>query len=222
MIRFRAALNSLAAGLVLAGTLATTAAPLSADTSPTPTPATPAVSPSTAPPGSSFDQRLNLRKQEQNEQLTADQQKQLQGQCVGAQGVIRKLLVTTTPMLDKRNSTYVKIDGMVWADVGQLKLAAKDTFQLEQEQLALAKDIATFKTTASNYQESLNDLLAINCQADIVGFQALLDTARSFYQELQNQASAIYSYTVNTIQPTIDNYVTQLQIKDDASTSEDQ
>jgi hypothetical protein len=222
MIRLRATLSGVTAGLVLAGSLLS-AAPLAADSnSAHPTVDPPAFVPATPPAGSSFDQRLALRKQEQNVQLTQDQTQQLQDQCLNSQGLIRKLLVTTTPTIHNRNNVYLKIDGTVWVDIGQLKLANKDTFQLEQERLALAQDMANFKTTGNNYIQTLNDLLAINCQADITGFKALLDTARNFYQLLQNQSSIIYNYTVNTTQPTIQNYVSQLQTKNDATSTENQ
>jgi hypothetical protein len=97
--------------------------------------------------------------------------------------------------------------------VGQLKLANKDTFKFEQQHTEYVKKIAAFQTTGANFRQSLDDLVVVNCQGDIVGFKALLETARTYYTELYNQTADNNNYTLNTIKPTIDDFVAQLTPK---------
>lgn len=170
------------------------------------TPANPA-------PGSTFDQRLAQRKAEQNEQLDTQTQLHIQQTCIIGQGHIRQLQTNATTMANNRTTTYQKIDGIILMSIGELKLASLDTFTLEQNRTTLVQKMSAFEATASNYQQTLGDLLVINCKADPVGYQALLDTARYYYKQLGVQSADISSYTVNTVQPVIQNFITQLQPK---------
>lgn len=167
--------------------------------------------PSIPPPGSTFDQRLALRKDERKEQLDPNTVKQLQQQCIGAQGVIRVLISKTAPMLAHRTLLYRKIDGVLYVNIGQLKLTPLSTFTLEQNRIQYAQLVADYQTLSDAYQQTLNDILVINCSSDVVGFQALLDTARLYYAELILQTDSIYNYVVNTAQPTLESFVPKLQ-----------
>lgn len=172
-----------------------------------------AIAPSTPPAGSTFDQRLALRKQEQKIVLDAKVQERLVQKCRGAQPVITKTVQNIDPIINNRNSTYLKIDAKFWVMIGQLKLANKDTFKFEQQHSEYAKKIAAFQTTGTNFKQALDDLVVINCQADIVGFKALLETARSYYTQLYNQTADNNNYVINTMKPTVDDFVSQLTPK---------
>lgn len=169
------------------------------------------LSPADPPSGSTFDQRLVQRKAEQNEQLDQKTTQHLQQQCQGAQTILRILQNKSVPMLSNRNATYLKIDAILWVNIGQLKLAGQTTFTLEQQHTVLAQKMAGFQNTSTNYLLNLNDILTINCAADVVGFQALLDTARAYYAQLISEEKDIYNYTVNTVKPTLEGFIAPLQ-----------
>ena len=172
-----------------------------------------AIVPSTPPAGSTFDQRLVLRKQEQKIVIDPKVQERLIQKCRGVQPVITKTVQDMEPIINKRNSTYLNIDAKFWVMIGQLKLANKDTFKFEQQHSEYAKKIAAFQTTGTNFKQVLDDLVVVNCQADIVGFKALLETARSYYTQLYNQTADNNNYVINTIKPTVDDFVSQLTPK---------
>jgi len=172
-----------------------------------------AIAPATPQAGSTFDQRLALRKAEQKITLDPKVQERLIQKCRAAQTVITTLIHDTEPIINNRNSTYQKIDAKLWVMIGQLKLAKKDTFKFEQQHSEYVKKIAAFQATGTNFRQSLDDLVVINCQADIIGFKAILETARAYYTQLYNQTADNNNYVLNTVKPTIDDFITQLTPK---------
>jgi hypothetical protein len=116
-------------------------------------------------------------------------------------------------MLDKRTQVYGSIDAKLWIVTGQLKLAKQDTFQLEKQRLTLLDKTNNFQTLATNYKQTLDDSLVINCQADPNGFKALVDTARIYHDQLRAQSTDSHDYIVNTIKPGLGDFVIKLQPK---------
>lgn len=171
------------------------------------------VPPAPSAPGSSLEQRLAQRKAERKIVLNDKDQKRVVSQCKGAQEASRKIQRETTTIIDKRKSVYRIIDGKLWIINGQLKLAGKDTFNLEKARAELDAKVAAFTLTATGYQQSLDDLVLMNCQADPAGFKAILDTARLYYIQLQAGSGDIRGHIVNAVKPVMADYATQLQPK---------
>jgi hypothetical protein len=195
-IKFQSAL------VVIAAVLVGGAGPVAADTPPAP-----------APAGSTLDQRVAQRKAERGTALSDIDQKRLINTCVGAQTKIRTIETGEVPMLDKRTQVYGSIDAKLWIVTGQLKLAKQDTFQLEKQRLTLLDKTNNFQTLATNYKQTLDDSLVINCQADPNGFKALVDTARIYHDQLRAQSTDSHDYIVNTIKPGLGDFVIKLQPK---------
>lgn len=191
-------------GLAVAGIVGLKAAPSQAV----------GVPPAAPPAGSSFDQRLAQRKTEQNLKLDDKTAKHIQQQCVNAQGAIRVLKGKTDTMVANRNNTYKNIDAVLWVNIGQLKLANQSSFTLEQNRTDLYQKMLAFQATAAQYQQALDDILVINCQADPVGFQSLLETSRAYYAQLIAEKTDIYNFTVNTVKPTLESFIKPLLPKD--------
>ncbi len=168
-----------------------------------------------APPaaGSTIEQRLAQRKAERKIQLIDKDQKRLVSLCKAAQEKSRSTQRATTATVDKRKSTYRLIDGKLWIINGQLKLAGKDTFNLEKARAELDAKVAAFIVTASIYQQALDDMVLMNCQADPVGFKSMLETARIYYTQLQAQSTDIRGYIINSVKPVLADYALQLQPK---------
>jgi len=175
--------------------------------------------PADPPGGSTFDQRLAQRKAEQQEQLDDKTAKHVQSVCATEQSAVRQMQPKATSVANNRTATYQKIDGILLISIGQLKLTSQDTFKLEQNRAALVQKITAFQDTFANYQQTLGDILVINCQADPTGFQALLDTARAYYTQLSTESGDIASYVKNTIQPAMQDFANRLQLKSDDGNS---
>lgn len=169
--------------------------------------------PAAPPAGGTLEQRLGQRKAERKIALDDRSQKRIVGTCVGAQGKIRALQQKTTPALDYRAKMHQQMDAKLWVVIGKLKIAEEDTFKLEGQRAALAEKTAGFQTTAQLYQQTLNDLLVVNCQADPTGFKALLDTARLYRTSLREQATGIRNYVVNDVKLSLSAFATELQAK---------
>jgi hypothetical protein len=169
--------------------------------------------PASTPPASSFDQRLAQRKAERNPALDEKTQKRLVTVCTNAQGKIRALQQKTTPALDNRAKSYQQMDAKLWIIIGKLKLAERDTFNLEKQRTALAQKSKDFQATSELYQQVLDDLLVVNCKADPAGFKALVDTARLYRTQLRTQTKDIHGYVVNEIKTMLSGFAADLQTK---------
>jgi len=169
--------------------------------------------PAVAPPGSTLEQRIIQRKAERAITLSDTDTQRLIRTCPNAQSKLRLIQNGDVAMLKKRTDVYGAIDAKLWIVIGQLKLATKDTFPLEKQRLAFVDKTASFQTLADNYKQSLDDSLLINCKADPVGFKAMVDTVRLYYDQLRTQSGGNQDYVVNTIKPSLKNYSADLQPK---------
>lgn len=173
------------------------------------------VVPATPAPGSVIAQRLEQRKKERNVQLDERTSKRLIEHCTDAQSNIRISQQRLSKLFIDRSKTYEQIDGKLWVTIGQLKLAQKDTFELEKNRALLAEKTSGAKLTAANYQQTLDDIVVINCKADIVGFKALLDTSRLYLVQLREQSNNIRTHIVDDIKPILTAKAAELQPKTD-------
>ena len=105
------------------------------------------------------------------------------------------------------------MDAKLWVMIGKLKIAQKDTFNLEKQRLTLAEKSARFQSTSQLYQQTLDDLVVVNCQADSAGFKALLDTARIYRGQLRDQSTEIRNYVINDIKPALTAFAADLNVK---------
>src|SRR3954466_15004433 len=89
--------------------------------------------PAAAPAGSTLEQRVAQRKAERRVALgETDLQRQI-STCVNAQGKLRLIQTNDAAMFSNRLSAYYAIDAKLWIVIGQIRLAHKDTFQLEKQ-----------------------------------------------------------------------------------------
>jgi hypothetical protein len=167
--------------------------------------------PADPPAGGTLAQRVEQRKKERAIKLDDKDQKRLASQCVKTQSKLRAIQQRAAQVTDNRSKTYQHIDAELWIVTGQLKLAEKDTFKLEKKRSQLAERTAAFQSIGSKYRQALDDSVVINCQADAVGFKALLDTTRIYYKQWSNQAATIRTFIINDIKNTLTDHVKDLQ-----------
>lgn len=157
------------------------------------------------PAGSSFEQRLTQRKKEQNIKLEKRDQSRLEQRCVKAQTVVTTLQQQLSEPINTRHRQYQDIDAKVWIAVGQLKLAGQDTFSLEKHQTTYNKQRNQFQKLTNEYSQTLDDIVVINCEADPVGFLALVQTARNYLKQIRQQSDIMRTTTVDNIKPELSN-----------------
>jgi hypothetical protein len=167
--------------------------------------------PADPPPGGTLAQRVDQRKKERAIVLDKKEQTRLVGQCVKTQSKLRSIQQSAATIADNRAKTYLHIDADLWIVIGQLKLDDKDTFNLEKNRSQLASKVAAFVSTGTKYRQALDDTVVVNCEADIVGFKAMLDTTRIYYKQWSDQAEGIRLYVVNDIKNALSEYVKELQ-----------
>lgn len=175
---------------------------------------TPPATPSAA---TTLEQRVAQRKAERNITLTQPETSRVVSQCIGAQGNLRKLQQETTVLAQARSTVYRNIDGKLWVAIGRLKLAGKDTFELEKKRADLAAKVGAFQAGLTVYQQTLDDGALINCKADPVGFKAIIETARIYYGQVQGHSSDIRAFVVNDIKTSLANHATDLKPKEGGS-----
>ncbi len=166
-----------------------------------------------APAGGTIQQRIELRKKEKNVKLDAKELLRYKGRCKGVQNAVRDVQNKLPPIVSNRASIYKKIDAKLWITIGQLKLAEKDTFNLEKQRAELAKRVAAYDSTVAQYRQTLDDIVVMNCEADVPGFVALIQTAREYHQEVRTESADIRSYVVDTVKATLSDFSKDLQPK---------
>lgn len=174
--------------------------------------------PASPPAGSTLEARVEQRKTEQQVELDTKTTKRIQEQCKVAQPKISQVVDKTDTLITNRVATYQRIDGTLLVAIGKLKLAEKDTFTLEQNRNEFLNKVGVFKTNMIEYRQALDDMVVMNCQADVVGFKAMLETARAYNQRLKEQSEDISLFLVDTVKPVIDDFATQLEPKSESTT----
>ncbi len=172
-----------------------------------------ASNPGNTPAGSSLAQRIAQRKKERKIKLDDAAKTRLESQCVSAQGVLRTKTDGYSSSSDNRDKVYRSIDAKLWIVIGNLKLIGKDTFSLEQQRLEYLKRVQAFENQSTQFQQVINDMLAMNCQADPVGFKALLETGRIYNSQIRSSFIAIKSYLIDHVQQTVNQMADDLKLK---------
>lgn len=176
-------------------------------------PAIATAAPADTPAGSTIEQRVKQRVQEQKIKLTAKEILRYKSRCVATQTTVRDLQNKLGPIINNRQTVYKKIDAKLWIVIGQLKLAEKDTFNLEAQRAEYAKRVTAYNNTLNQYKQTIDDIVVMNCQADLNGFIALVKTAREYHASLRTQSDDISAYVVDTVKKTLSDFTTELQPK---------
>lgn len=164
-------------------------------------------------PGSTLEQRVNQRKAEQKTNLTPKEITKYQSTCVKSQAAVRDLQTSLGPNISKRIDVYNKVDAKLLIITGQLRLAGKDTKNLEAARSEYANKVLSVTNAMNQYRATLDDLVTIDCKTDINGFMALVATTRQYHQSIRQQANDIKVYVESTIKKSLDNHVKELQPK---------
>ena len=169
--------------------------------------------PADTPSGSTLEQRIKQRMTEQKVNLSEKDVTRYKSRCVNTQNTVREIQTQLGKISKNRQDVYGKIDGKLWIIIGELKLAKQDTFQLEKQRTEYAKMVTAYINTLNQYNQTLDDIVVMNCQANLAGFIALVKTAREYHTSLRQQSVDINTYIVNSIKTSLSDFATALQPK---------
>jgi hypothetical protein len=162
-------------------------------------------------PESTFEQRLAKSKTEQGVVLETKDSKRITSVCVSAQAKVRASQSGVTDTLNSRSETYERIDGQLWVVIGKLKLAGKDTDDLEKLRAEYAEKVDALTATGESYKQTLADIVSIGCKEDPEGFQALLLTGRASLTQFREQSADLKDLALSGIKPTLSDAAKDLQ-----------
>ncbi len=157
------------------------------------------------PAGSTFEQRLAQRKSEQKISLEEKDATRLSKRCSNAKTTINGLQQKLSETVSNRRKTYETIDAKLWVGIGQHKLAGQDTFALEKQQAIYRQQIDKFNVLSAEYLQTIDDIVVLNCQTDVIGFKALLETSRSYLTQIRAHNEVMRVHVVNNIKPELSN-----------------
>lgn len=163
--------------------------------------------------GSSLKQRITQRKNERQVKLDQVDRVRLEASCQISQSKIRDLRDQYVPIADRRSKTYNQIDAKLWVVIGGLKYIEFDTFALERQRDQLLKKINNYENLYKMFNEALDDAVNINCKADVVGFKALVETARIYNVKIRDQVNDITTYTNDQVRKTLTSITETLKVR---------
>lgn len=163
--------------------------------------------------GSTLKQRINQRKNERGVKLSDEERIRLENGCQRSQTDIRDLRDSYVPIADKRSKAYNQIDSKLWVIIGGLKYMEFDTFNLERQRTELLKKINHYEKLYDQFNEALDDAVNMNCKADVVGFTALIETARIYNVQIRDQLNDITSYTNDEVRQTLAGITESLRVR---------
>ena len=169
--------------------------------------------PADPPAGGSLQQRIDFRKNELKLVIDPKDEQRLKTRCIAVQALYRNFQQELSPKVTNHQNKYQSIDAKLYLAIGKLKLAERDTLELEKQRTALAAKVAELDIVFTNYRQSIDDVVVMNCQADLVGFKSLIQTSRGYHDAVRLQTSDIKSYVVDTIKATLAGHTTALQPK---------
>lgn len=135
--------------------------------------------------------------------LTATQEASLKIKCKPSQGISKVLAAKVVAGDTARVKVYEDITKKLTAITTGLKDADIDTKELVTQQANLAELITTYKKSVKEYTTTLADLNQLDCVADLVGYKATLETARTSRAVVAKDALAVRTYVTDTIKPAL-------------------
>lgn len=147
--------------------------------------------------------------------------KVIASRCVQAQSKIRAIQQQATDAGNKRIKLYANFDGRLWVAIGKLKLAGKDTAELEKSRADLGEKAAKFAELNQAYVQTLGQLSQSGCRDDPATFQANLTSAKAQLAELRTHNTETRTLVNNDIKEAISQHTSDDGSSEDTSEVEE-
>ena len=170
----------------------------------------------------SLELRLAEKKAKLAEKISAAEQAKLKSRCKSAQGKLTSTSSRIKGVKGSREKVYGNLVERLTKLSAKIKAKGLDTSTLDSQIADLKEMIDTFKANMTEYEQTIADLVAMDCAADPEAFKAALESARDGREALVSEAKAIKDYVNNTIKPTLKDLKKQLETKEASEGSDEQ
>ena len=148
-------------------------------------------------------ERLETRKKNMENRLTAAQIQQVKGQCSSAQGKIKVVQGRLNGKASERATQYARALENISRLSAKLKTKEYDTSTLDQQITELKAAIDSYTNGFNEFREQINDLENMDCESDPEAFKATLIDARLKRDEIVNAATEAKELFTTKLRPTM-------------------
>lgn len=164
--------------------------------------------------------RVQKRKTELKTRLSAGEKQRLLGKCKASQGLISSVSGRVKGIETSRSKVYTNLVNRLTDLSTKLQNRGADTTELDASIDQLKTLIETFTTDLATYKQPLEDLVKGDCQADLEGFKASLESARATQTKVGEDGKAIRSHLSDVIKPLLKTIREQLEAQAEAPAGE--
>lgn len=147
--------------------------------------------------------RVAERKEALKTRLTAVKQARLKNRCKASQGKLGSLQGRITGLETSRAHVYKNLINRLMRLSEQLTTHNVDVTELNNQITELTALTEAFTTDVTAYKTVVTDLATMDCESDLEGFQASLESAREARAKAAESAKAVRTYLTSTIKPTL-------------------
>jgi small-conductance mechanosensitive channel len=135
--------------------------------------------------------RVALRKTTYSVNLSKTQLAVLTSRCQPAQVKLKSIQDKDTMMATSRHDAYAELSTQLNKLIDNLEQQNTDDIELKSAAGKFNSAISKYTEDATSYKASLDDLMAMNCKTDPIGFEATLLNARELRAQLSKDAEDI-------------------------------
>jgi hypothetical protein len=139
----------------------------------------------------SLDARVAQSKAALKLQLTSAQSQKISQKCSGAQNMIKTITAKDKLAADKRQQTYTNLSTQLTTEIRLLQNQGSDITELKSAQMQFDTALNRYLADVANYKTAMEDIVALNCTTDPVGFESLLTNARQLRVSLATDTAQV-------------------------------
>lgn len=155
--------------------------------------------------------RIQALKDKKQERITQLEQKRITQKCKPAQNIIDKLQSSMNKVVENRKEKYGNLTSKLSELSTKLLAAGVDTTELDSAITEIEMTISDAILLIENYNTSLSDIAAMDCESDPEGFKLTLDEARVQRTEIISLQGTLRSGVNEKIKPLLDSIKLSLQ-----------
>lgn len=155
--------------------------------------------------------RIQALKDKKQERITQLEQKRITQKCKPAQNIIDKLQSSMNKVVENRKEKYGNLTSKLSELSTKLLAAGVDTTELDSAITEIEMTISDAILLIENYNTSLSDIAAMDCESDPEGFKLTLVEARVQRTEIISLQGTLRSGVNEKIKPLLDSIKLSLQ-----------
>jgi hypothetical protein len=160
-----------------------------------------------------LEERLAKRKAALATRLTEVQTTRLKARCGRAQTRLGGVNTRAKTAVTNRLTLFGRIQDNLSNLLDRLDGRA-DTTELAAALQVLDEKITAFETASTDFQQTIGDLVEVDCGDDPAGFKASLETVRTEREAVVAASKAVRTHLVKTVKPILKDIKTSLKAKE--------